>query len=85
MKTQSTKVVTYESRAKQHVAVFGLKTGIPAKPEANGEPKPEYVREGQGLGAGSWQLGGAVHIHLKSVWTVAEAVSLSPLRFLYAN
>lgn len=30
-----------QSGAEQHVAVFELKTGIPAKPEAHGEPKPK--------------------------------------------
>lgn len=60
-------------RPEQHAAVSGPKTGIPAKPEAWRTDNPNtYVamREGGGVAE-------ALHIHLKSVWTVAEAELVS--------
>lgn len=59
-------------RPEQHAAVFGLKTGIPAKPEAWRTDNPNTYAAGRGRG-----VAGALHIHLKSVWTVAEAELVS--------
>lgn len=61
-------------RPEQHAAVFGPKTGIPAKPEAWRTDNPNTYVVGEERSRG---VAEPLHIHLKSVWTVAEAELVS--------